>query len=93
MLNKAESEENFSVSSCIFIAVLKMSSYVDTSTFYKRFPSFVKCSWLFSNIFVLLEVQCTTSYCKNGGTCTKGSKGISCKCAHGYLGENCETSK
>ena len=37
--------------------------------------------------------DCANKPCLNGGTCTDGVNGFTCKCATGYTGTNCETSR
>ena len=37
--------------------------------------------------------DCDPNPCVNGGTCTDRVNGYSCKCAPGYTGPNCGTSK
>ena len=45
-------------------------------------------------IFIFSDIDdCTGKPCQNGGTCTDGVNGFTCKCATGYTGTKCEISR
>ena len=47
-----------------------------------------------SDLFFLLEnVECGTSHCLNGGTCSKDGSSYICTSLDGYLRNRCQTSK
>ena len=47
-----------------------------------------------SDLFFLLEnVECGTSHCLNGETCSKDGSSYICTCLDGYLGNRCQTSE
>jgi len=41
---------------------------------------------------VTVSTPCSSSPCKNGGSCTVKDKGFTCKCAAGYSGTTCGTT-
>ena len=46
------------------------------------------------SIFCFLDIdECTSNPCRNGGECEDAVNKYTCKCAAGYTGSRCETSK
>ena len=37
--------------------------------------------------------DCQSNPCKNDGVCVDGVNSFSCNCAHGFIGDDCSTSK
>ena len=42
--------------------------------------------------YLFIEIlECDSSHCANGGTCTDTENGYECECVAGFRGTNCET--
>lgn len=54
----------------------------------------LKLIWFYRVKHVALDTnECASSPCMSGGTCVDGINKYTCKCAPGYTGTNCLTSK
>ena len=51
-----------------------------------------RCRLIYVGHSLLLEEEhCRSTICRNGGTCSAGSNGDSCRCLPGFSGPSCES--
>ena len=53
----------------------------------------VEKTWWIVYVAILDIDDCLPNPCMNNGECVDGTDSFTCSCAHGFIGDNCSTSK